>query len=91
MRTSLLEIKALETHLLKSGSPQDRLVMNARLLLSHDLHIDLAAQKASYELIQKYGRMQLREEIKAVENEVFHSDKHHGLRAQILRIFGINL
>ncbi|MFC4874932.1 hypothetical protein [Negadavirga shengliensis] len=91
MRTSLLEIKALETHLLKSGSPQDRLVMNARLLLSHDLRIDLAAQKASYELIQKYGRRQLREEIKAVENEVFHSGNHPKFMERIRRIFGLNL
>jgi hypothetical protein len=91
MRTSLLEIETLETHLLKRGSPEDRLVMNARLLLSNDLRTDLAAQKASYQLIQKYGRRKLREEIKAAENEAFHSGNHPKFMKRIHGIFGLNL
>lgn len=87
MRISLIEIKQIEHWLLEQGKVQDRLITEAKVLLSPELKEKAYWQSKSYQLIQRYGRNKLLKEIKEVEEQLFHSDKHHTFQQKIKSIF----
>ena len=87
MRTSLSEIRELEQLLLKEGRQEDRLLIEARILSSPKWAEDAFWQSRSYDLINSYGREKLREEIKAVEHQIFHTAPHRSFQARIRSIF----
>ena len=87
MRTSLIEIKHIEDHLLKQLSPEEEVVFQANLLINKELTSNLEAQVQGYELIKSYGRKQLRLEIEAVQQKLFSAKEHKSFRDKILSIF----
>lgn len=87
MRTSLIEIEQIENWLLKKGDIQNRLVTEARVLSNAEWKNLSQWQAESYELIRHYGREKLRQEIKEVERQLFHSEKHTPFQKLIHSIF----
>lgn len=87
MRTSLTEIKQIEHWLLQKGDAQDRLVTEARALTNSDIYENAQWQAKAYELIQFYGREKLREQIKAVEHQLFNEPKYRSFQERIRSIF----
>ena len=87
MRTSLNNLKEIDDHVLGLHSPQDDLLFEAKMMLSEDLKDDVAWHKQTLGLVQQYGRMQLREEIAAIHQQLFTQPGHQSFRRQILRFF----
>ena len=87
MRTSLIETRQIEAHLLQLSEPGDALVFEARLLLEPELRDKMQWQKETYNIIRQYGRDQLKQEIEAVHRQLFTEPKHAGFRQKIMWFF----
>ena len=87
MRTSLIEIEQLENWLLDQGDVQDRLVTEAKILSGTEWKEKAHWQSKSYDVIRLYGREKLRQEIEAVEHQLFHSKKYKPFQRTIRSIF----
>jgi len=83
----LIEIAEIESWVLQQGDPADRLVTEGRLLLNPALREQAAWQTQTYAVVREYGRQKLKEEIKAVENQLFTSAKHRRFQERIRSIF----
>lgn len=89
MKTSLNELRSIEAHLLGRESPQERLLVEARLILQPDFRQNLHWQQKTYELARQYGRQQLKKEIEQVHQALFcPATPHPSFRKKILRLFG---
>ena len=87
MRTSLNNLKLVDDHLLGLATPQDNLLLQAKVILNPALSDDIYWHKQTYNLVQQYGRKQLRAEIEAVHNRLFTRPEHLTFRQSILRFF----
>lgn len=87
MRTSLDEIRKLEAYALGQHSPQESLLMQARLHLDEVLAEKLADQLKVYPLIKQFGRKQLKDEIRNIETQLFEKEQHRNFKEKILSIF----
>jgi hypothetical protein len=87
MRTSLIETRQIEAHLLQLSEPGEALVFEARLLLEPELRDKIQWQKETYSIVRQYSREQLKQEIEAVHEQLFTEPKHAGFRQKIIRLF----
>ena len=87
MRTSLIETKQIEAHLLQLSNPGDALVFEAKLLLDDELHEKLQWQKETYRQAMLYGRKQLKKEIEAVHQKLFSDNEHKSFSQKIKSFF----
>lgn len=87
MRTSLNEIRHIEEHLLGQVFDGDALLMEVKMSLSPVLTNNVAAQKEAYNLVRKYGRKKLREEIELVEKKLFRAPEFRTFRQRIFSLF----
>jgi hypothetical protein len=87
MRTSLINIAQIEAQLLNRQHPGDALLFDARLMLDHDLQVDVAAQQQVYSMVHQYGRRQLKQEIEAVHGLLFTQPEHLSFKQKIARFF----
>jgi hypothetical protein len=83
----LNEIKLIDEHLFKSGSPEDGLLFDALLILNPMLKNDIVWQKKTHQVVRQYGRKKLKSEIEAVHQQLFHEPKHRSFRQRILSFF----
>ena len=81
------ESRLIEGYIFNTLPPDERLLFEARLITDQTLAGKLHAQKLTYRAIEDYGRKQLHEEIKKVEDKLFKSPKHSGFRRSIFKIF----
>lgn len=89
MKTSLNELRLIEAHLLGGGAPQERLLVEARLILQPELRQSLHWQQKTHELVRQYGRQQLKKEMEQVHQELFSpATAHPSFREKILKLFG---
>lgn len=87
MRTSLNEIKAIEQHLLRQQQPEDTLLFEAHIILDPELKEKIKGQQQVYQLVQAYGRKQLRAEIESVHQQLFTQARHRSFRQKVLGLF----
>ncbi|MBA9075376.1 hypothetical protein [Rufibacter quisquiliarum] len=87
MKTSVIESKQIEQHLLGLGPAEDKLVFEANLLLSPALQEKVQWQQKTYQLVQLYGRQQLKAELEAVHQKLFQAPEHRSFRQRILQLF----
>ncbi|QDH78941.1 hypothetical protein FKX85_07775 [Echinicola soli] len=87
MRTSLREIKELENFIMGVPSPEERLLVEAKVQLDTSMTQKIRCQKSAYQLVRDYGREKLREEIRKVEFELFDTPRHQGFRKRIVNLF----
>lgn len=87
MRTSLLETRRIEEHLLKTAEPGDQLLFQAELILDSSLREKVKAQQETYALVQAYGREKLKEEIADVHAQLFSLPFHQRFKQRILLLF----
>lgn len=81
------DTQQIEAFLDKSLSPQDHLLMEARLLIDTGLQEKVLWQKRSHELINAYGRKQLRIDIERAQQRVFTEKAFSTFRQIIKTIF----
>lgn len=87
MRTSLNELKMLEQYLAHQLEPQDGLLIEAKLLLDEKLQEKLYWQQKSYQLINTYGREELRLQLNKIEEELFTKSAHKSFAQRIRSYF----
>lgn len=87
MRTSLIETAQIENWLLQDGDLSDRLVIEAKMLSSSEMKEKVQWQSATFDLARLYGRQKLHDEIKAVEQRLFHTSKYRSFQERIRSIF----
>jgi hypothetical protein len=85
MRTSLNEIKTIENHLFGQLPLEEALVFEAHLIINQDLREKLRWQEKTTQLIKRYGRQKLKEELELVHQQLFTTDR--GFRDKILSFF----
>lgn len=88
MKTSWNELRLIEDHLLSATSSGEKILFEAQLLLQPDLQESVHWQQKTYDLVQKYGRQQLRKEIEQVQQRLFTAPEHASFKQKILRLFG---
>jgi hypothetical protein len=87
MRTSLNNIKEADDHLLGLSAPQDSLLFEAKMIINPEVQLNVMWHKQTLNLVQQYGREQLRADMEAVHNQLFTLPEHQNFRQNILRFF----
>ena len=87
MKTSLNELQLIEDFLLLPNNEEDKVLMEARILLRPDLRESIGWQQKTYQLVHAHGRSQLREEIRQVHEKLFTAPEHSSFRKRIMRFF----
>jgi len=87
MRTSLNNLKLIDDHLNGPASPQDNLLLQAKIIINPDLKHEVQWHKQTLQLVQQYGRKQLRADIEAVHTQLFTLPQHSSFKQGILRFF----
>lgn len=81
------EVQHIDQYLNRALSPEEHVLMEARLLIDPALHDKVLWQKRSYELIRAYGRKQIRLEIEAAHRRLFSENQFSAFRQTIKNIF----
>ncbi|SMC37663.1 hypothetical protein [Pedobacter africanus] len=87
MKTSLNELLLIEDFLLGGNSEGESTLMQARLLLQPSLKESISWQQKTYQLVNTYGRGQLRQEIAQVHQKLFSAPEHLSFRQKVMRFF----
>jgi hypothetical protein len=87
MRTSLNDIQQIDDYLLKVAGEGDNALFEARLILQPALQENLLWQQRTYDVIRQYSRRQLKAEIAAVHQQLFHEPEHSSFRRKIMAFF----
>jgi hypothetical protein len=89
MRTSLIEAEQIEKFIQQRGDLSERLLMEARMQVDSELAERVTFQKQTYQVIQQYGRQQLREEICRVQKKVFNESAYRKFQTRVRSYFKI--
>ncbi|MBC8042824.1 MAG: hypothetical protein IAF08_05190 [Rhizobacter sp.] len=87
MQTSLNDIEQIEAHLFHTASEADSVVFEARVILDGNLREQIEWQQQAYAIVELYGRKQLRAELEAVHQKLFHAPEHESFRQKVFRFF----
>lgn len=87
MKTSLNELRLIEDFLLVNAGAEDKILMQARLILTPGLKESVYWQQKTYRIIESYGREQLRNEIRLVDQKLFTAPEHFSFSERIKRFF----
>ncbi|HEY0244880.1 MAG TPA: hypothetical protein VGC01_04900 [Mucilaginibacter sp.] len=87
MTTSWNETEQIETYLNGFNDNGEALIFEAKTLLDPSLQDKIYWQQKTYELIQRYGRKQLKQEIEAIHQQLFTKPEHSGFRQKIRLLF----
>jgi hypothetical protein len=81
------ETEHIDAYLNKSLLPADQLLMEAKLLLDHELRSKVLWQQRTYELIREHGRKSLRKDIESAQTRVFTENRFSVFRQIIHNLF----
>lgn len=87
MKTSLNELRLIEQHLLTGLEDEESFLFEAKLILQPGLKEEVYWQHKTYQIIQEYGRQQLKAEIEKIHQTLFHTNAHQSFRRRIMRLF----
>lgn len=88
MRTLLIEVKEIEQYLFKTGTAGDQLLFDAKQIIDPELKIKITDQQKVYQLVNNYGRKQLKAELQMVFQNLIASPVHRSFAQRIRSIFG---
>jgi hypothetical protein len=87
MRTSLNNIRLIDSHLFNRNTTGDALVFDALLILNPELNEQIEWQKKTHNMIQQCSRKKLKAEIESVHQKLFNTSEHISFRHRILNLF----
>lgn len=87
MQTSLNELRLIEDYLFCGCEEEERCLFEAKLILQPELKENVYWQKKTYQIVQNYGRKQLKSEIEQVHETLFNTHEHRSFRQRIMRLF----
>ena len=77
----------IEKYIYRMLSPVDKLIFEAKLIISPELRRDLYYQKKTYKLIKMYHRQKLKEEMEILHQSIFNDPEKLNFRQSIYQIF----
>jgi len=89
MKTSFPELQNIEGYLTKSQSPEKQLLNEARMLVDQPFRQEVYWQGHTYQIIREYARMEIRQELEQLHQELFKKAEHRSFRNLILRLFNV--
>ena len=87
MRISLNNIRLADDYIHGKLMPADRLLFEARLLLSPVLRFEVAAQKKVTLLVKMYHRKKMKEELAEIHRRIFSDPANIVFKTNIEQIF----
>lgn len=87
MKTSWNELQLIEDFLLADPAGEEKTLMQARLILQPGLRENIHWQQKTYQLVNAYGREELKREIGRVHHLLFTTAEHLSFRQKVLRFF----
>jgi hypothetical protein len=87
MKTSLNELRLIEDYLLSGREDEESFLFEAKLILQPELKEHVYWQKKTYQIVEDYGRKQLKTEIEKVHQTLFDTNEHLSFRQRIMRLF----
>lgn len=87
MRTSLSEITETEKYLQGQLGPEDSLLFQVRLLVDGELRANTFFHKMVHRLVSLYRRKQLKGEVEAVHEKLFHNPAKADFRDRVMKNF----
>lgn len=88
MKTSWNDLLLIEDYLLSDRQGEDKMLLEAHIILQPHLKDSILWQEKTYSMIQQYGRLQLKKEIDQVHERLFTAPEHSSFRKKIMQIFG---
>ncbi|UZR99377.1 hypothetical protein [Chondrinema litorale] len=85
--TSLTEIQEIEAYLQGKMQAEDQVVFEAKMLIDENLKDNVFWQKHTFELVQFYGRKNLRNRLETVHQQLFTKPQHKSFRQKVLQLF----
>jgi hypothetical protein len=89
MRTSLSDIKAIEEYLNGTLPIQDRLLFEARLLLSKELRKNVALQREVYRLLAHHHHLKIKEEFQRTHKRLVSDTTNADFLNELRTIFNL--
>lgn len=87
MKTSLNELRLIEDYLLSHSEDGENCLFAAKIILQPQLGEQVYWQKKTYQVVEDYGRKQLKMEIEKIHDTLFNTVKHQTFRQRIMRMF----
>ncbi len=87
MKTSLNELRLIEDYLLSDRDDGESCLFEAKLILQPELNEHVYWQQKTYQIVQDYGRNQLKTEIEKVHQTLFNTSEHQSFKQRIMRLF----
>jgi len=87
MRTSLNNIQEVDDYVLKQSPPQDALLFEAKLIIDPELKHTVMWHRQTLNIVNQYGRNNLRSMIEKVHQQLFTHPEHQSFRQKMLRLF----
>lgn len=81
------DTQLIDRYVLKQISTEDKLIVEARLLIDMEFRHKLKWQLSAYEVSKEYGRKVLKREIVSVEKRLFSEPRFKNFRALVSYIF----
>lgn len=81
------ETTHIDRYLLGELPPEERVLFEARLLIDDELAEKTALQQQLHAIVVQSARRELKREIAAAEQHLFHHSDHRPFQALIRRIF----
>ncbi|TAF33640.1 MAG: hypothetical protein EAZ57_05210 [Cytophagales bacterium] len=81
------ETELIEHYLQGLLTPEDRLLLEAKLLLYPDLKQKIELQSLVYDIAKVYGEQALRQDIATAERKLFTESRFQNFRSLIFNIF----
>jgi len=87
MTTSWNETQQIEAVILKTASPGEALLFEAKLMLNNELADKVIWQQKTYGIIKQYARKQLKAEIETVHQQLFTQPQYRSFSQKIRQLF----
>lgn len=87
MKTSLHELHLIEHYLLSDDKDGENCLFEAKLILQPELKEQVYWQNKTYQMVQNYGRQQLKNEINNIHETLFNTGEHQSFRQKVMRLF----
>lgn len=79
----------IEKYIEGSLNPSEKVLFEAKLILSPTLLEQYHSQKKVYEMVKSYHRMKLREELETLHGTIFSDSKNSRFKLKIYKIFNL--
>jgi hypothetical protein len=87
MKMSLNELRLIEEYLLSVLEQEENCLFKAKLILQPELMEEVYWQDKTYQVIEEYGRKQLKNEVEKIHQMLFNSIEHQSFKSMVMRLF----